>query len=298
MSPSRWEHLEHLFAEARALGDDERAALLDNAAISDPDLHSELRSLLAASEHGAANYLDGLRRELLAPDMDRVLHAVASDDAPADPYVGRTVTHYRIETRIGGGAMGIVYRARDMLLDRDVALKFIAASIGRDPDARGRFLREARAASALDHPNICTVHEIAATGDGQLFMVMPAYDGETLKARIARGPIPEQESLDIAEQVTRALAVAHRAGIVHRDVKPANVFITKDGIVKLLDFGLARSGTTASETGGLRGTVAYMSPEVVSGRKADARADVWAVGVVLFEMLAGVRPILRDPCSP
>jgi CheY-like chemotaxis protein len=191
--------------------------------------------------------------------------------------------------------MGVIYRARDLRLDRQVALKFIAPELRRDSEARRRFKHEARAASALDHPNICTIHDIEETDDGRAFIVMAAYEGETLRERIGRGPLPVPEAIDIAAQVSRALAAAHERDIVHRDVKPDNVFITRDGGVKLLDFGLASTSDGAmSGAGGVEGTVAYMSPEQAEGQRAQAPSDVWALGVVLFEMLAGVRPFVAE----
>ena len=208
------------------------------------------------------------------------------------------MSHYEITHRIGGGGMGVIYRARDLRLDRQVALKFIAPELRRDSEARRRFQHEARAASALDHPNICTIHDIEETDDGRAFIVMAAYEGETLRDRIGRGPLPVSEALDIAGQIARALAAAHERGIVHRDVKPDNVFITRDAGVKLLDFGLAGTSDGAmSGAGGLEGTVAYMSPEQAEGRRAEARSDAWALGVVLYEMLAGTRPFAAGRAS-
>jgi serine/threonine-protein kinase len=268
----------------------ERAAFVARVTGEDPDLGAELHALLDAAD-GAADYVDRLRREVLGTDVADLLRDAPVAEAAPDPWIGRTVSHYEIVDRIGGGGMGVVYRARDVKLDRVVALKFIAPELRRDSRAQRRFLHEARAASALDHPNICTVHEIAETDDGRLYIVMTAYDGETLRARIDRGPVAETEALDIGEQVARALAAAHGRGIVHRDVKPDNVFITRDGVVKLLDFGLAHTADSRmSGAGAVGGTVAYMSPEQACGEPADERSDVWALGVILFEMLAGVRP--------
>lgn len=205
---------------------------------------------------------------------------------------------YRIGELIGGGGMGVVYRAQDRRLGRNVAIKVLPPELTRDPVAKARFLQEARAASALDHPNLCTVYEVGEAGASQLYLAMPCYDGETLRNRIdARGPLPVAEALDVAAQVLKGLAKAHRHGIVHRDVKPANLMVTDDGVVKILDFGiakLARIGANAAaeltRTGARVGTPAYMSPEQARGEEVDARADLWAVGVVLYEMLAGVRP--------
>jgi CheY-like chemotaxis protein len=272
---------------AAALSPPERAAFVARETSDDPDLGVELTALLDASE-GAEAYVSWLRQELMGSDVRHVLPLAA--EAP-DPWIGRTVSHYEILDRIGGGGMGVVYRARDVKLDRPVALKFIAPELRRDTKARRRFLHEARAASALDHPNICTIHEIAETDDGRSFIVMAAYEGETLRRRLERGSLSDRDALRACEQIARALATAHERGIVHRDVKPDNVFLTRDGVVKLLDFGLARTaGSRMSGAGTVGGTVAYMSPEQARGARADERSDVWALGVILFEMLAGVRP--------
>jgi len=293
---SRWARLEELLERAGDIPQAQRAAFVERETGNDPELRAELSTLLEASP-GAEEYIGRLRQELLGSGVQGILRdAPSASDAP-DPWIGRTVSHYEIRDRLGGGGMGVIYRAYDARLDRLVALKFIAPEIRRDSEVRRRFLREARAASALDHPNICTVHEIAETDDGRLFIVMAAYDGETLRARIERGggPMPELVALDISEQIARALAAAHERGIVHRDVKPDNVFVTRDGIVKLLDFGLARTADgRMSGKGGGGGTVAYMSPEQARGQPADERSDVWSLGVILFEMLAGVRPFAAD----
>ena len=205
---------------------------------------------------------------------------------------GQTFSHYRVLEKLGGGGMGVVYKALDTHLDRHVALKFLPSELTRDEAARHRFIQEAKAASALDHPNICTIHEIDATSEGQQFIVMAYYEGETLKNRIARGPLPVEDALDIAIQVAQGLAEAHAADIVHRDIKPANVMLTKNGLVKIVDFGIAKllGVTGPTQTGTTLGTVAYMSPEQVSGEEAEQRSDVWAVGVILYEMLTGQLP--------
>jgi tRNA A-37 threonylcarbamoyl transferase component Bud32/CheY-like chemotaxis protein len=290
MDPSRWDRLEGLMERAADLSPPERVAFVAQVSGEDSELGAELEALLAAAE-GAANYVDRMRRELLGTDVTDLLRDTPRAAATPDPWIGRSVSHYEIVDRLGGGGMGVVYRARDVKLDRQVALKFIAPELRRDSRAQRRFLHEARAASALDHPNICTVHEIAETEDGRLYIVMAAYEGETLRARIDRGPLAAAEALHIGEQVARALAAAHGRGIVHRDVKPDNVFLTRDGVVKLLDFGLARTTDSwASGAGAVGGTVAYMSPEQARGTPATERSDVWALGVILFEMLAGSRP--------
>ena len=294
MSGTPSERLEILFEQAVSVPVAERAAFLERETSDDPALRAELVSLLEHSD-GAAEYLGRLQSQVLGSEVGGMLRdPSAMADAP-DPWIGSSVSHYAILDRIGGGGMGVVYRARDTTLDREVALKFIAPELRRDSHARRRFQLEAQAASRIDHPNICTVHEIAETADGRLFIVMAAYDGETLRARIDRGALPEAEALALAGQVARALAAAHERGIVHRDVKPDNVFITRDGVVKLLDFGLAHATDSAmSGAGAAGGTVAYMSPEQASGSRADEQSDVWALGVMLFEMLAGTRPYIAE----
>ena len=209
---------------------------------------------------------------------------------------GRTVSHYRITERLGGGGMGVVYKAVDTRLDRPVALKFLPPELTRDEDARLRLIGEAKAASALDHPNICTVHDVDTTPEGQPFIAMSFYDGETLKKRIARGPLSVIEALDVAIQVAQGLAKAHAAGIIHRDIKPANLMVTTDGVVKIVDFGIAKvlDQTGSTQTGTTLGTVSYMSPEQINGESIDARTDVWSLGATLYKMLAGRLPFESD----
>jgi serine/threonine-protein kinase len=202
--------------------------------------------------------------------------------------IGKTISHYKIIEKLGEGGMGVVYKAEDTKLKRTVALKFLPRELTCDPYAKQRFLQEAQAASALDHSNICTIHEIGETGEGQLFIVMACYEGETLKTRIEHGALSTENSLDVAAQIACGLAKAHEQGIVHRDIKPANIFITRDGVVKILDFGLAKLAggkTTLTKAGTTLGTVAYMSPEQARGENVDHRTDIWSLGVVLYEML-------------
>jgi eukaryotic-like serine/threonine-protein kinase len=209
---------------------------------------------------------------------------------------GKTVSHYKITGQIGGGGMGIVYGALDLKLERPVALKFLPPEFSRDPDSKQRFMHEARAASSLQHPNICTIHAIEQTDDGQMFIVMDLYEGETLRQRIERGPVRTDEAIDIAHQIAHGLARAHENGIVHRDIKPANVIIARDGLVKILDFGLAKltGGALQTSVGSTIGTAAYMSPEQARGEDVGEASDIWSLGVVLYEMLAGRRPFQGD----
>jgi TolB-like protein/Tfp pilus assembly protein PilF len=192
--------------------------------------------------------------------------------------------------------MGIVYEAQDTKLKRRVALKFLPPELTRDPEAKARFVHEAQAASALDHPNVCNIHEIDETEDGRLFIAMACYEGETLRERIARGPLPLAEALDIAQQVAQGLAKAHGQGIIHRDVKPANVFITTDGLAKVVDFGLAKLAgqTQLTQAGSTLGTVGYMSPEQARGEDVDHRTDIWSLGALLYEMVTGRRPFQAE----
>ncbi|MBI4474262.1 MAG: serine/threonine protein kinase [Acidobacteria bacterium] len=188
--------------------------------------------------------------------------------------------------------MGVVYRAEDTLLGRSVAIKLLSPHLTRDDEAKLRFLHEARAASALDHPNICTIHEINETPDGQLFLVMACYEGETLARHLAGGRLSVQDAVDLAAQAAQGLARAHAAGVIHRDVKPANLFVTTEGLVKILDFGIAKlmDQTRVTKTGETVGTISYMSPEHLTGEEITASSDVWSLGVVLYEMLAGHHP--------
>jgi serine/threonine protein kinase len=202
------------------------------------------------------------------------------------------MSHYRIIDKIGSGGMGTVYRAEDINLKRIVALKFLPAELARDQAAKERFTREAHVASGLTHPNICTVHEVCESPDGGMFIAMTYYEGETLKEKIERRPLRFEEATSVAIQLAKGLGVAHRHHVVHRDMKPANVMITADGLVVILDFGLARlSGQmTITRAGIPLGTLAYMSPEQARGEEVDCRTDIWAVGVMLYEMLTGRQP--------
>jgi serine/threonine protein kinase len=210
--------------------------------------------------------------------------------------IGKTVSHYRILEKLGGGGMGVVYRAEDLTLKRTVALKFLPREWSSDPDSRKRFMREAQAASAPDHPQICTIHEIDETDDGQLFIVMAFYEGETLKKKIERGPLSIREAVDIAIQTAQGLDKAHEHGITHRDIKPANVLLTADRDVKIVDFGLAKLMCELSLTqiGAIIGTPFYMSPEQSRGNSVDHRSDIWSLGVLMYEMVTGTRPFVGD----
>jgi serine/threonine protein kinase/Tfp pilus assembly protein PilF len=206
--------------------------------------------------------------------------------------IGQTVSHYKILEKLGGGGMGVVYKAEDTKLKRTVALKFLPPDLARDPEAKERFIHEAQATSALQDYNICVVYDIDETPDGQMFISMEYLEGETLKKKIERGPLKIEEAVSIALQIAQGLAKAHEHEIVHRDIKPANVMVTSEGVVKIVDFGLAKlsSRTMLTKTGSTLGTAAYMSPEQARGEPADHRTDIWSLGIVLYEMLTGKRP--------
>jgi eukaryotic-like serine/threonine-protein kinase len=204
--------------------------------------------------------------------------------------IGSTVSHYEILDRLGAGGMGVVYRARDLRLDRIVALKFLSPELSLNPDERKRLVREAQAASALDHPNIGVVFDVDEAPDGRTFIVMAFYAGETLKQKLAIG-VPLEATLRIVIQVAEGLGRVHTLGIVHRDIKPSNIIVTADGVAKIIDFGLATAAdATVSLAAAARGTPAYMSPEQCVGADVDARTDVWALGVTLYEMVTGTLP--------
>jgi tetratricopeptide (TPR) repeat protein len=285
--PAHFERLEALYGAALELPPEARAAFLDSSCGDDPVLRRELEELLAAAP-GAERFFERFAEVVRAASVDPAA-------PPPDPLIGSTFGRYRIEARLGAGGMGVVYRAQDARLQRAVALKVLAPHLASEPDARRRFLTEARAAASLDHPNICTVYETGEAESGVPYIAMAYCEGETLRARVARGRVPPADAVGLALGMARGLAAAHGRGVVHRDVKPANVMIGPDGLVKLVDFGLARLvDTTLTAPALARGTFAYMAPELLRGQGADARSDLWSLGVVLYEMLTGTRPFRAD----
>ena len=278
----QWQRAGALFHELVALDLAERSARLSEIS-SDPALRRAVEALLAG---------DAVADELLP----RPGFGLIPSGSAADPLqlVGRTVSHFQVGEALGTGGMGIVHRAEDLQLHRSVALKFLLPHSQLSPSSKERFLGEARAAGALDHPNLCPIYEIGESSAG-LFLAMPVYSGETLKARLARtGTIPIDEALAIASQIAAGLRCAHAAGIVHRDIKPGNIMLLPDGTAKILDFGLAKMRADPTVSHAAIGTIGYMAPEQVRGEPVDARTDVWALGVMLYEMLAGVRPFAGE----
>ena len=279
-----------LLEEVLEKPEETRVAFIHSVCEDDIILRNELTGLVASYKE-ASGYFDLLAERLGMPGTDQktTTSSFMSNDPSA--LVGQMVAQYRILQYLGGGGMGMVYKAEDTRLGRQAALKFLPLSMGHDLEARERFLREARAASMLDHPNICTVFEIGEDG-GRSFIAMAYYEGKTIEQLVSRGPLDIEQSVQWVLEICRGLASAHAKGIVHRDIKPANIIIPEDGVTKILDFGLAKSANSGGMTreGMVLGTAAYMSPEQAAGRQVDHRSDIWSTGAVLYEMLAGSRP--------
>src|SRR5215472_15719132 len=282
MTPERWQKLSNVLYQALELAPGDRPAFLDHACASDAALRREIESLLSASDEMRSSFLKS--------------SSLAMAIKP-----GTRLDDYEVETLIGSGGMGEVYRARDTRLKRGVAIKVLPQFVSNDPDRLRRFEQEAQAAAALNHPNIVGVFQLG-TYQGTPYMVLELLEGQNLRERLRAGALPVSEVMDYGGQIARGLAAAHEKGIVHRDLKPENLFLTKDGRVKILDFGLAKltqdqlavdsdapAMTERTEPGMVMGTAGYMAPEQVRGRKADHRADIFAFGAILYEMLTGRR---------
>jgi Tol biopolymer transport system component len=273
MDPARHERLAELFLLATEMRESEASAFLEEQCAGDPELLRLARALLEEDRRGP----------------------IVGDAGSADPLIGRTLSHYRIVGRIPGGGMAALYRAVDSRLERPVALKFLLPSLIANSSGYERFLREARAIASIDHPNVCPVYEVEEA-EGRTFLAMAYLEGTPLSERIARGPLPVPEAVDIACQTARGLEAAHAKGLVHRDIKPANLMLVDTGsrfpLARILDFGIARwtGRQSATVSGVILGTVSYMAPEQTVRSRVDARADLWALGVVLYQMLSGKLP--------
>jgi eukaryotic-like serine/threonine-protein kinase len=300
VTPERWQQAREIFRSALEREASERAAFLNEACTGDESLRLEVESLLASLEEGGSFLETPAYR--IAADQGIMI----TEELGATVVAGQTINHYKITSPLAAGGMGEVYLAEDTRLERRVALKFLPALFTQDERHLRRFKQEARAVAALSHPNVCTIHEVIETGEGRHCIVMEYVEGVTLRERIAEGPMKVVEALDAAVQVASALSAAHAAGVVHRDIKPENIMLRRDGYVKVLDFGLAKLTEKKSEPldgegktrvlelktspGMVMGTVAYMSPEQARALPVDARTDVWSLGVVLYEMVAGQQP--------
>lgn len=285
----RWKRVEDLFHRAFDLDSEEIERFLQAECAGDEPLKAEVSGLLKGVGP-AEDFFGSLGAQLFAGGDDDGGRASNALHETFDPVVGTKIKHYEISRLLGEGGMGQVYQGLDTILQRGVALKFLP-DFAPDSEPYKRFMLEARATAALDHENVCIIHEVSETDDGRPFLVMALYEGETLRSKLRDGALSIEKALSYAIQSCSGLAAAHGAGIIHRDVKPGNLFITRDDTVKVLDFGLAKlPDITLTGTRRAMGTLTYISPEQMSGERVDPRTDVWSIGVVLYEMLTGEKP--------
>ncbi len=304
--PSRIQILRQLYEKSLELQEEQRSEFLEESSKDDPELREELEQLLSTPTEEPP-HLASLRTEMLWPALKSLSRnpsvlqrylAEESCNAPTVPQtlVGKRISRFEVQSLLGIGGMGIVYKAVDTVLAREVALKFLPPNVSIDHSAKRRFIEEAKAASGLDHPNIATLYEIGEPDDQLFYIAMGYYPGQTLKELLDDGPLPLDRALSIARQLASALAAAHENSVVHCDIKPGNILITTDDTVKLLDFGLAQlsqdSGYNPSHQ--FAGTVSYMSPEQIQSAPIDKRTDIWSFGIVLFEMLTGHSPFTSE----
>lgn len=284
MEDARWEKVGALFSEAMKLPSEERRDVLNRIDEDALDLRREVEALIENAENKVSNAAGFLSTNF--PHYE------------VEIYASRVIQNYEILDKLGSGGMGIVFRAMDLELEREIALKFLPRRYNSNPAMKQRFKREARAAAALDHLNIGGVFEVGETDDGRLYFAMPFYKGKTLKTKIAEKSITIKTAVEYAAQIADGLAHAHQKGIVHRDIKPENIMITDDGGLKILDFGVAKiADSDVTQKGILLGTISYMSPEQAAGETVDPRTDLWSLGLVLYEMLTGRQPFKNDEIS-
>ena len=305
MERERWGQVEQIFHAALQVEESRRSELVRQSCAGDEDLRREVKSLLAHhSEYASFIETPAFADAGASPLRPRSSRSLNPTLNPKSGLADTVIGHYRILGKIGCGGMGVVYEAEDLKLGRHVALKFLPEELAEDPQSLQRFRLEARSASALNHPNICTVYEVDEA-NGRAFIAMELVEGKTLRELLVCGSLPMRKAIEIAAQVAEGLTKAHEAGIAHRDLKPENLMVSDDGFVKILDFGLAKlaspSGsdicTTSTTPGLVLGTVGYMSPEQASGDRLDFRSDQFSFGLVLYEMVTGKRAFQRSTAA-
>ena len=295
MDPERWKQIEQIYHAALERKESQRSVFLQEACGGDSALRQEVESLLAHQQE-AEDFIE-------APALEVAAQGLAEDQAQS--LIGGQLGSYKILSLLGEGGMGKVYRAQDTKLEREVAVKALPPEFSREPQRLARFEREAKLLASLNHPNIAAIYGLEEA-EGVRFLSLELVEGETLAERVAKGPLPVEEALEVCRQIAEGVEAAHEKGVIHRDLKPANVKITPEGKVKILDFGIAKAlegesavadlsqPDTLTRTGVILGTAAYMSPEQARGKPVDKRADIWAFGCVLYELLAGKRLFERE----